>query len=66
MSHANMSSLFSDAIVNVIRTESIKATDEYVVDAGPVVVCPPPTNRVFLENFLPSLMSKIMWHLISW
>ena len=66
MSHSNMSSPFSAAILNAIRTDSLETTDEYVIDAGAVVVCPSLTSRAFLRNFSPSLMSKIMWHLISW
>ena len=64
MSHANISSPFSAAIVNAIRTESLETTYEYAIDAGAVVVCPPPTSHAFLQKFSPSLMSNIMWHLI--
>ena len=53
MSHANISSPFSAAIVNAIWTESIETTYEYMIDAGAVVVCQPPTSRSLLRNFHP-------------
>ena len=43
MSHANMSSPFSAAIFNVIRTESLETKDKYVMDAGTLVV----TYKIF-------------------
>ena len=51
-----MSSLLSAAIINAIRTESLETTDKYVIDAGAVVVCPPPNSHTFLRKFSPSLM----------
>ena len=65
MSYANMYSRFIAAIVNAIRTETLDTTDEYVIDSSAVVVCPPPTSRAFLRKFSPSLISKIMSHLVS-
>ena len=44
ISHDRMSSSFSAAIVRAIRTESLDTTDEYVMEDGVVVVCPPPTS----------------------
>ena len=47
MSHDNMSSTFSAAIVNAIRTDSLDTTYEYTIDAGAVVVCLTTTSRAF-------------------
>ena len=58
MAYANMSSPFSAAIVNAIRTEYLETIDEYVIDYGAVVVCPPPTSRAFLRNFHPVLCQR--------
>ena len=66
MSHANMSSPFSAAIFTAIWTDYVENTEEYLIDADSVVMCPPPTSRDFLRKILPSLISNIMWHLISW
>ena len=64
ISHARMSKLFKAAMVSAIQTESRNTTDEYVIEAGATVICPPPTSRAFLRKFSPSLISNIMWHSI--
>ena len=61
-----MFSPFSDTIANVIWNEYLETTDEYVIQAGALVVCRPPNSQNFLRKLSPSLMSKIMWHFISW
>ena len=60
ISHARMSRSFNAAIVRAIRTESLETTYEYVMEAGAVVVCPPPTSLALRLKFSPSLTSKII------
>ena len=66
ISHVRISRSFNAAIVRAIRTESLDTTDEYVVEAGAVVVWPPSTSIALRLKFSPSLTSKIIWHLICW
>ena len=66
ISQARISSLFNDAIVKDIQTESLDTAYENVIEEGAVVMCPPPTSRDFLLKLSASLISNIIWHLICW
>ena len=60
MSHEEISSPLSAAIIKMIWTESHDTTVEYVSDAGASVICPPPTNLAFCQKFSLSLISNMM------
>ena len=66
ISHARMSRSFNVATVRAIRTESLDTTDEYIMEDGSVVVCPPTTSLALRLKSSPSLTSKIILHLICW
>ena len=51
MSHANIFSPFSAAIVNAIHTEYLETIDKYVIDYVAVVVCLLLHSCAFMRNF---------------
>ena len=66
MSHTSIQNSFNYEIVSAILTKSLDNTNEYVIEAGVAVLCPPPNSLSFLRKLLPSLNSNITRHLISW
>ena len=60
MSHEEISSPLSAAIIKMIQMESRDTTVEYVSDAGDSVICPPATNLAFHRKFSLSLISNMM------
>ena len=59
-----MSNPFNAAIRNTILTISLDKIEEYVVEEGGLVVCPPATNRDLRMNLLSIFISKMRWHII--
>ena len=56
ISHATILRSFKAASVSVIRTESREMKNEYVIEAGVPILCPPATNLVFLLKYSPSFI----------
>ena len=54
-----MSRSSNAAIVRAIRTEYLDTTDEYMMEAGAVVVCPPNYQSCLNPEVSPSLTSYV-------